>query len=55
MLERIPIILFNLFEIVCVYLLCVAISIPENIIIIIMLVFVLFRMLIGKPLHYKSP
>lgn len=55
MLEHIPIILFNLFEIVCVYLLGVSISIPENIIIIIMLVFVLFRMLIGKPLHYKSP
>ena len=55
MLEKIPIILFNLFEIICVYLLGLAFNIPKNFIIIIMLLFVLARYTFGKPLHYQSP
>lgn len=55
MIENMPIILFNLFEIICVYLLGMAIKIPKVMIIIIMLLFVLFRMFLGRPLHYKSP
>ena len=55
MIDKIPIILFNLFEIICVYLLGIVINIPKNIIIIIMLIFVLTRYILGKPLHYKSP
>lgn len=55
MLSKIPIILFNLFEIICVYLLGLAFHIPKDIIVIIMLLFVLARYTFGKPLHYKSP
>ena len=49
------IILFNLAEIICVYLIGRLLAIETDFIIILMFLFVLTRYMFGKPLHYKSP
>ena len=49
------VILFNLSEIICVYLIGRLINLSSNFIIILMLLFVLTRYILGRPLHYKSP
>ena len=49
------IILFNLSEIICVYLIGRLINLSSNFTIILMLLFVLTRYILGRPLHYKSP
>ena len=52
---KILIILFNLAEILSVYLLGKMIKLANETIFIIMLLFFIVRMTLGKPLHYKSP
>jgi hypothetical protein len=49
------VILFNLVEILCVYLSGLLFRLSNTTIFIIMFVFVLARMTFGKTLHYKSP
>lgn len=54
-ITSIPIIIFNLVEMLCVYLIGKFLQLPDNISLIIMFLFVLVRMTLGKPLHYKNP
>ena len=54
-MKKIPIVLFNILEMICVFLSGKLLHVDSNIILITMLIFVLVRMTIGKPLHYKSP
>ena len=49
------ILVFNLIELIVVYLTGKLLNIPNEFIFILMLVFFITRMTFGKPLHYKSP
>ena len=49
------IIIFNLVEMLVVYLIGRLLNIPNEFIFILMLVFFIIRMTLGRPLHYKSP
>lgn len=55
MKRKVFVILFNLLEMLVVYLMGRLLNIPNNFIFIIMLLFFITRMTIGRPLHYKSP
>ena len=52
---KILIIMFNLVEMLVVYLTGKLFNIPNEFIFIIMLLFFITRMTLGRPLHYKSP
>lgn len=52
---KILIILFNIVEMIVVYLTGRLLNLPNEVIFIIMLLFFIVRMTLGKPLHYKSP
>ena len=49
------IIIFNLVEMLVVYLIGKLLNIPNEFIFILMLLFFIIRMTLGRPLHYKSP
>ena len=49
------IIIFNLVEMLVVYLIGRLLNIPNEFIFILMLLFFIIRMTLGRPLHYKSP
>lgn len=53
--KNVLIILFNIVEIIVVYLTGKLLNLPNEIIFIIMLLFFIARMTLGRPLHYKSP
>lgn len=52
---KILIILFNIIEMVVVYLIGKLLNLPNEVIFTIMLLFIIVRMTLGRPLHYKSP
>lgn len=52
---KILIILFNIVEMIVVYLTGKLLNLPNEIIFTIMLLFIIVRMTLGRPLHYKSP
>ena len=53
--KNVLIILFNIVEIIVVYLTGKLLNLPNEVIFIIMLLFFIVRMTLGRPLHYKSP
>lgn len=52
---KILIILFNIVEMIVVYLTGRLLNLPNEVIFTIMLLFIIVRMTLGRPLHYKSP
>ena len=54
-MKKTMIIIFNITEMLCVYLCGLLLNLSTNAILIIMSLFVVVRMTIGKTLHYKSP
>lgn len=55
MKKKLLVFLFNICEFITTFLFGKLLKLPNDIILIIMLLFVLVRMTFGKPLHYKSP
>lgn len=53
--KYIPIVLFNLLEMFCIFLIGLLLEISHDFILMILLLFILVRMVLKKPLHYKSP
>ncbi len=52
---KVLIILFNIVEMIVVYLTGRLLNLPNEAIFTIMLLFIIVRMTLGRPLHYKSP